>query len=88
MPFEKEPLISLLEARKGMLFRIHSLPPGHLRTWLLRLGISEGSVVECYERLAGGTIVLKKNRQQVAVGRQLARQVKVLPMTEEAPHAA
>jgi Fe2+ transport system protein FeoA len=34
--------------------------------------------VKCLERLPGGTIVLQKNRQQIALGHKLARQVVVL----------
>lgn len=58
--------------------RIHSLPRGTLRAQLIRLGLSEGVLVVCFERLPGGTVVLKKNRQLIAIGHELAKAVFVV----------
>jgi Fe2+ transport system protein FeoA len=57
--------------------RILSVPDGTVRAQFIRLGISEGERVKCLERLPGGTIVLQKNRQQIALGHKLAKQVVV-----------
>ena len=58
--------------------KILSLPKkGMVYYHFIRLGIHEGQVVTCFEKLPGGTIVLRKNRQYMAIGHQLAKQVMV-----------
>jgi ferrous iron transport protein A len=68
----------LVSVKAGCSVRILSVPDGTVRAQFIRLGISEGERVKCLERLPGGTIVLQKNRQQIALGHKLARQVVVL----------
>ncbi len=72
--------ISLSEVKKGSWVRIHALPRGLVRAQFIRFGIHEGEKVQCIERLPGGTIVLQKNRQQVALGHLLANQILVEPI--------
>ena len=64
-------------AGKGSRLRIISVPEGRGRTQLIRLGIMNGEVVRCIERLPGGTIVIEKNRQEIAIGASLARPIVV-----------
>jgi len=71
-------VIPLIEARMGQSLRIHSLPRGRMRAYFIRLGISEGDSAVCHERLPGGTVVLKKNRQEIAVGHKLAGEILVI----------
>jgi len=54
------------------------MPHGTLRAQFVRLGIHEGEKVKCLERLPGGTVVIQKNRQQIAIGHQLAKQIMVI----------
>jgi ferrous iron transport protein A len=54
------------------------MPKGEFKNHLLRIGISEGDTIRCIERLPGGTIVIQKNRQEIAVGFDLARQITVI----------
>ncbi len=68
----------LAEIETGQWVRISSLPEGILYAQFVRLGIHEGQRVKCLERLPGGTIVLQKNRQQVAVGHALAKIIYVV----------
>ncbi len=75
---KKEKIISLSKLKRGEAMRVHSLPRGILRAQLIRLGLSEGALVVCYERLPGGTVVLKKNRQLIAIGHALAKEVLVV----------
>ena len=35
----------------------------------------KGEVVQCIERLPGGTIVIEKNRQEIAIGASLAKTI-------------
>lgn len=71
-------IIPLNMSRMGQAIRIHALPEGILRTYFIRLGIHEGESVTCFERLPGGTVIIQKNRQQIAVGYDLARQILVM----------
>ena len=72
--------VSLYSSETGQWVRIVSMPHGTLRAQFIRVGISEGERVRCLERLPGGTIVLQKNRQQIAVGHQLAKQIFVIAL--------
>lgn len=71
-------VIQLFHSKMGQQIRIHSLPKGKLRAYFIRLGIREGENVKCYERLPGGTIVIQKNRQEIAIGHELAKQILVV----------
>ncbi len=68
----------LEEIRAGQWVKIISLPVGVLYAQFIRLGFHEGQRVKCLERLPGGTVVLQKNRQQVAVGHLLAKSIYVV----------
>ncbi len=46
-----------------------------MKVQLIRLGISEGDRIFCLERLPGGTVVIQKNRQEIALGHELAKQI-------------
>jgi Fe2+ transport system protein FeoA len=35
----------------------------------------KGEVVQCIERLPGGTVVIEKNRQEIAIGASLAKTI-------------
>ncbi len=70
--------ITLDKAKKGSKVIIINLPSGNLKAQFIRLGISEGDSVICSERLPGGTIVIKKNRQEIAVGYDLAKKIKII----------
>ncbi len=52
-----------------------AVPEGRSRTQLIRLGIMKGEVVRCIERLPGGTVVIEKNRQEIAIGASLAKTI-------------
>ncbi|MEW6194556.1 MAG: ferrous iron transport protein A [Bacteroidota bacterium] len=72
------PNSTLDKARKGTAVTIIKLPSGIIRIQLIRLGITEGDTIKCIERLPGGTIVVQKNRQEIAVGYDLAKKIKVI----------
>jgi len=56
---------------------ILSFPEGQARITALRFGIAEGTHVACAARIPAGPIVLRSGRQEVAVGRGLARRIHV-----------
>jgi len=67
---------TLDKALKGRFLRIESLPKGLSRIQLIRFGITEGDIVMCIERLPGGTVVIRKNRQEIAIGFDIASNIK------------
>ncbi len=75
--------IPLNSATTGLNLRITSVPHGTLKAQFVRLGIHEGEKVKCLERLPGGTIVVQKNRQQIAIGHQLAKQIMVVVLGDK-----
>lgn len=70
--------IPLHRAKKGSFVRIEGIPEGKSKALLLRLGILQGEVVRCLEKLPGGTVVLGKKRQEIAVGFALASTIHVI----------
>jgi ferrous iron transport protein A len=72
------PNSTLDKAKKGKLITILQLPTGTIRSQLIRLGLTEGGTLKCIERLPGGTLVVQKNRQEIAVGFDLAKKIKVI----------
>jgi len=69
---------TLQNTRKGNSVIVLNLPEGELKSQFIRLGITEGSTVKINERLPGGTVVITKNRQEIAVGSDLAKKIKVI----------
>lgn len=67
--------MTLDQAKKGSEIMIVTIPDGACRSHLLRLGIAEGTKVTCHEKLPFGPVILKRKRQEIAVGRQLARTI-------------
>lgn len=69
--------MTLADVKRGDKFQITTIPDQNVRAQALRFGISEGAEVACAEKVPGGPVVLEKNLQEIAVGRNLAEQIKV-----------
>jgi len=69
--------VSLAEVKRGQCCRIVNVPAGKIRAQALRFGIAEGEIVICREKIPAGPVVIARNRQEIAVGRGLARQIQV-----------
>ncbi|HWP81743.1 MAG TPA: FeoA family protein [Bacteroidota bacterium] len=67
----------LSDISPGQTVRVRELPNGVFRTQLIRLGIYEGLLIECFERLPGGTMVVRRGRSQISIGRLLAESIRV-----------
>jgi len=80
---KRKETFSLCESATGQWLRILSLPKGALHAQFIRLGMHEGQRVKCVQRLPGGTVVLQRNRQQIAVGHKLAKSIIVLVIAAE-----
>lgn len=69
---------TLDKAEAGNRIQVIKLPSGEIKSQLIRLGIAEGDIIKCSQRLPGGTIVVQKNRQEIAIGFALAKKIKVI----------
>ncbi len=79
-----ETTIPLHKAKKGETLTIVGTPSGRLMAQLIRLGILAGEQVRCIGVLPGGTIIVQKHRQEIAIGRSLASQIQVRPAPDHA----
>jgi Fe2+ transport system protein FeoA len=75
--------LSLSSAVKGIRLIVTGVPEGRARTQLIRLGIMEGEEIRCIERLPGGTVVIEKSRQEIAIGAALAETILIEPAGAE-----
>jgi len=63
--------------RKGERCEIISVDDNTARVQALRFGVMEGANVECVTKIPAGPLVIKSGRQEIAVGRSLARRISV-----------
>lgn len=68
---------TLDRVKSGKLCRIKSLPPGVVKDQTIRFGLTEGKEVFCQAVIPAGPVVLKVDRQEIALGRNLAKQIEV-----------
>ncbi len=73
---------------KGNRVLIVKVPEGKGKSQLIRLGILKGEFIRCLERLPGGTIVIEKNRREVAIGMTLAKSIFVAYANNEGVEGA
>ena len=75
--------IPLHQVTKGSRLIIIDIPEGRAKAQLIRLGVVKGEFIRCLERLPGGTVVIQKHRQEIAIGVALARSIFVAYATSE-----
>ncbi|MGD0590618.1 MAG: FeoA family protein [Bacteroidota bacterium] len=68
-------LVPLYKIHKGSRVWIVQVPEGKAKSQLIRLGILKGEFIRCLERLPGGTVVIEKNRREIAIGMSLAKSI-------------
>ena len=69
--------MNLESAPKKSLLEVVSISNEKLLEDALRFGIESGECVQIINKLPGGPIVIQKNQQQIAVGRELAKAILV-----------
>jgi Fe2+ transport system protein FeoA len=69
--------MTLDRVKKGQHVKILSIPDKMIRAQAIRFGIAEGAIVLCEEVVPAGPIVLRKNKQEIAVGRGLANKISI-----------
>ncbi len=67
----------LSDVKKGQRVHVSIIDDEAVRTHLIRFGICEGSHLECMERIPFGPFVVKHNRQEIAIGREIAKKIGV-----------
>ncbi len=71
--------MTLDKVKKGQVIKVISIPDGFVKIQAIRFGISEGSVITCREVVPAGPVVVARNKQEIAIGRGLARTISVEP---------
>ncbi|MGE5675523.1 MAG: FeoA family protein [Mycobacterium leprae] len=72
--------MTLAEAVPGQAILITQIADDYARLQAIRFGIAEGARAVCQAVLPGGPVVLRKGKQEMAVGRNLAKQILVRPV--------
>lgn len=67
----------LTDIKRGERVHIQCISEEGLRTQLIRFGITEGSAIQCLEKIPFGPFMVRHNRQELAIGREMARQISV-----------
>jgi len=75
---------TLADARAGQRFVVTGVGDAGARVTALRFGMAEGACIHCTARIPAGPIVLRSGRQEIAVGRELAKLIDVRRVTEGA----
>ena len=75
---------TLADARAGQHFVVTSVDDAEARVTALRFGMAEGACIRCTTRIPAGPIVLRSGRQEIAVGRELAKLIGVRHVTDGA----
>lgn len=68
------------KCKRGQKIRIMNIPNEIIRSQAIRFGISEGAIVTCEEIVPAGPVVVGMYKQQIAIGRELARSIAVQPV--------
>lgn len=63
--------------RRGEKMEIVSVDNPDARVQALRFGMHEGSSIECVTKIPAGPLVVRSGRQEIAVGRSLAKRINV-----------
>ncbi|HEY8463955.1 MAG TPA: FeoA family protein [Bacillota bacterium] len=63
--------------KKGHHCIIRQIPSGEIRAQAIRFNLIEGNTAICQEIIPAGPIIIKIGRQEIALGRKLAQQIKV-----------
>jgi Fe2+ transport system protein FeoA len=74
---------TLADAHVGDRMIVTSVDDDRARVTALRFGMAEGACVHCVTRIPAGPIVLRSGRQEIAVGRELAKRIGVRAADEE-----
>ncbi|MFZ3172220.1 MAG: ferrous iron transport protein A [Carboxydocellales bacterium] len=69
--------MSLDKVQRGQSVKVCLIPGDVIRAQAIRFGIAEGAVVVCAEIIPAGPIIVRKSKQEIAIGRGLAKKILV-----------
>lgn len=69
--------MTLDRVKRGQSFKIMYIDNDTVRSQAIRFGIAAGEWLTCEEVVPAGPIVVSKNRQQIALGRRLAKEINI-----------
>ncbi len=72
--------MTLDQTQPGQAFIITSIEDDFARLQAIRFGIAEGARAICQTILPGGPVVVRKGKQEMALGRNLALRIQVKPV--------
>lgn len=72
--------MTLDQTMPGQAFIITNIADQFARLQAIRFGIAEGARAVCQTVVPGGPVVMRKGKQELAVGRNLARSIFVSPV--------
>lgn len=67
----------LADVKRGQTVAIVKINDEKTRTQFIRFGITEGSKIQCLEKIPYGPFMLRHNRQEISIGREIAKQILV-----------
>lgn len=73
-------MMTLNNIIKGQNMEIININNPLVKAQAIRLGLYEGAVLKCSEKLPSGPVILKSKIQEIAVGRKLAEQITIKPI--------
>ena len=69
----------LEQAKTGDKLIVKRISDPQMRVKAIRFGVMEGAEITCTQKLPYGPVVIRRGRQELAVGRGLARRIAVEP---------
>lgn len=69
--------MTLADVARGQTVRIQAIEAAEVRTQALRLGLGVGATAVCQTVIPRGPIVLARARQEIAIGREIAKGITV-----------
>ncbi|MGQ9558269.1 MAG: FeoA family protein [Desulfurispora sp.] len=76
-------MTTLDRVKRGQAVQIAAIENEQMRAQAIRFGIAEGAVVTCQEIVPAGPVVIARSNQEIAIGRHLARKIKVKCLPEQ-----
>jgi len=70
--------MSLNQVKKGEYIEISQINDSEVKNHLIRFGIDTGSRIQCFQKIYNGPVVIKFNRQQIALGQEIAKNIMVI----------
>lgn len=69
--------MTLEQAKTGEKLIVKNISDPQMRVKAIRFGVMEGVEIICLEKLPFGPVVIRRGRQELAVGRGLAQRIAV-----------